>query len=356
MKINKSFLCAVVVSSLLLSSCTKSTTTTLEGNWVRRSDFSYSARAFAVSFVINNTAYVMGGYGAFVDSTGKSTLKSLNDLYVYNLTKDSWTKKADFPGTGRIYATGFSANGKGYVCLGQDDNGFYLKDCWEYDPTLDKWTKKANFGSTPRYGAIGFGIGTVGYVGTGFDGGYKRDFWKFDPTGGPDGTWTQLDGDIPGQSRMGACSFIINGKAYIVGGINNGNMVPDFSVYDPAQNTWTGLRKITNSITTETFDDLYTTITREWGSAFVMNSKGYLTLGDMNGNFGSAATTWQYDPATDLWLQMTTFEGSSRQGAVAFTLQDGSQDRGFITTGQSGSYRFSDLWEFMPNDTYNAND
>jgi len=32
------------------------------------------------------------------------------------------------------------------------------------------WKKKANFGGTKRYGAVGFSIGSKGYIGTGYDG------------------------------------------------------------------------------------------------------------------------------------------------------------------------------------------
>ena len=40
-------------------------------------------------------------------------------------------------------------------------------DFWEYDPTTNTWTQKANFGGTPRDGAVGFSIGSKGYIGTG---------------------------------------------------------------------------------------------------------------------------------------------------------------------------------------------
>ena len=52
----------------------------------------------------------------------------------------------------------------------------HYKDFWEYDPTANTWTQKADFGGTARKNAVGFSIGTKGYIGTGCDGSevYKR--------------------------------------------------------------------------------------------------------------------------------------------------------------------------------------
>jgi hypothetical protein len=40
------------------------------------------------------------------------------------------------------------------------------------------WTQKANFGGSARYGAYGFSIGLNGYIGAGFDGSDRDDFWS----------------------------------------------------------------------------------------------------------------------------------------------------------------------------------
>ena len=42
------------------------------------------------------------------------------------------------------------------------------KDFWEYDPAANTWTQKADFGGTARDGAVGFSIGSKGYIGTGY--------------------------------------------------------------------------------------------------------------------------------------------------------------------------------------------
>lgn len=44
-----------------------------------------------------------------------------------------WTQKANFSGTPRRGAFGFSISGKGYVGTGNNASTFY-NDLWEYDP------------------------------------------------------------------------------------------------------------------------------------------------------------------------------------------------------------------------------
>ena len=88
-----------------------------------------------------------------------------------------WTQKADFGGTARSGAVGFSIGSKGYIGTG----GIGVKDFWEYDSAINIWTQKADFGGTARSGAVGFSIGSKGYIGTGSTA--AKDFWEYDPAG-----------------------------------------------------------------------------------------------------------------------------------------------------------------------------
>src|SRR5206468_1140961 len=96
--------------------------------------------------------------------------------------QDTWTQKADFGGTARYAAVGFSIGSKGYIGTGTEI-GSNVQDIWEYDPTTNSWTQKADYGGGPRSHAAGFGIGSKGYIGTGetTDAILKKDFWEFDP-------------------------------------------------------------------------------------------------------------------------------------------------------------------------------
>src|SRR3972149_4634935 len=90
--------------------------------------------------------------------------------------QDIWVQKADFGGTGRYPATGFSMGTKGYIGTGYD--GSYRKDFWEWDQATNVWTQKADFYGI-RWAATGFSIGNKGYIGLGSDGvSYQQDFWE----------------------------------------------------------------------------------------------------------------------------------------------------------------------------------
>jgi N-acetylneuraminic acid mutarotase len=323
--------------AFLISGCTKNgtSTSTLAGNWVRRSDFEGKARTEAVASVASD-GKVYTGLG--FDGTNR-----LTDFWEYDATQDWWIPKDSFPGTARNSAVSFAAAGKVYVGLGFDGVN-YLKDFWQYDPSTDKWTQLADFPGSARYGAVAFSIGDKGYICSGYDGNYLKDFWQYDPA-----TDAWIKKISPGGSKRNeAVVFVINNKAYLCTGVNNGDYVNDMFVYDPASETWTEERKLTN-VSDQGYDDLYTTIVRTNAVAFSLNGKGYITTGLSSSYLNN---TWEYDPGTDQWTEKTAFEGTGRDGAIGFSVNN----RAFVGLGKSASLRFDDLREFLPDATYNQND
>ncbi len=195
--------------------------------WTQKADFAGGIeRNNAVGFSIDGKGYV--GTGFF----------NKKDFWEYDPSTDAWTQKADLPGVGRFSAVGFAINGKGYIGTGNNSSGSGnspLKDFWEYDPTTDTWTQKADFGGSPRGSAVGFSIDDKGYVGTGTDAG-KIDFWEYNPNLD---TWTQK-ADFEGSPRGGAVGFSIDNKGYVGTGRDNSfSLVNDFWEYDPITDTWT---------------------------------------------------------------------------------------------------------------------
>jgi N-acetylneuraminic acid mutarotase len=176
-----------------------------------------------------------------------------------------------------------------------------------------------------------------------FDGNYLKDLYQYDP-----GTniWTQK-ASLGGSKRSSATTFVLNDKIYVCSGSNNGSSLNDLWMYDAAADTWTEKRKISN-VSDEEYDDDYA-IQRSNAVAFTIGNYAFITTGE---NSSVVSTTWQYDPATDLWTAKTGFEGSSRVGAAAFTLNN----RGFILTGRSGSLSFDNMYEFDPAAEQNDND
>ncbi|SOD82509.1 Kelch repeat-containing protein [Spirosoma fluviale] len=300
----------------LLIGCNSSTTVSTLGDWTKRSAFEGVGRSGASSFVINNIAYM----GTGLDGSNQR----LQDFWAYDPAKNAWTQKANYGGLARYSGVGFSIGNKGYIGTGINLNSDRLKDFWSYDPTTNLWVKVADFGGTARYGSLAFGIGNKGYVATGNDGNYLKDMWAFDPTAN---TWTKV-ASYGGEKRIGGVAFVIEGKAYAGTGNNNGIAQRDWYVYDPATDTWT--QKL-DFLTDQA-------VQRSYGIGFAINGKGYVTLGDN-------VAVWEYNPATDIWAQLGSFEGSPRQNAVGFAIGN----KGYVTTGSaSGTSRFDDLWDFDP--------
>jgi len=58
------------------------------------------------------------------------------------------------------------------------------KDIWEYDPSTNTWTKKMDFPGNARSALGGTSIGNKGYIGLGvaLHGGSRyNDFWEYCP-------------------------------------------------------------------------------------------------------------------------------------------------------------------------------
>lgn len=324
---NRVIYAGVILTLIAFSGCSKNTTTTTLGNWIRRSDFDGNARSDAASFVISNKAYL---------GTGFDGQNRLNDFWEYDPDLNAWIQKADFPGAARSGAVGFAAAGNGYITTGYDGVN-YLGDCWKYDPNANTWARVSDFGGTARYAAAGFGIGDKGYLTSGYDGKYLKDFWEYDPASDQ---WT-IKVSSGGSKRMNASAFVINNIAYLFGGTDNGGLVSDFWAYDPSQDKWMQKRGIAN-ITDSSFDDTYTTIERDRAAAFVIGDTAYVATGE---NPSLINNVWEYSPNADLWTTRTAFQGSPRLGAVGFSVEN----RGFVATGGSGGTTvYDDLWEFQP--------
>lgn len=322
---------SVVIFGSILSSCSGSstTTTTLVGCWDKKSDFGGITRGNAVGFVIQEKAYVVGGYNADLN-------KRQNDMYQYDPAKNSWLVRAPFPGTARSQAVAFVINNKGYVGTGIDDASNRLKDFYEYDPAINQWRKIADF-VDGRYGAIAFSVSNRGYVGGGYNGNGQSDVWEYKPDGN---TWEARSNFS--SKRVNACSFVIGNSAYVLGGSSNNITVKSVEQYDPANDVWTPkLQLIQRDLTGAT---IVQPNSRDFAGAFSIDGYGYITCGSIGGS--PLGDTWQYNPTSDTWVQYYSLnkEAASRDGAVSFAIGL----NGYTTTGRSGNTRFDDCWVFIP--------
>ena len=280
--------------------------------WTQKADFGGTGRDAAVGFSIGGKGYVGTGNNG---STGK-------DFWEYDPITDCWTQKAYFAGTGRLGAVGFSIGGKGYIGTGHDSSTLDRKDFWEYDPALNTWTQKADFGGPEREFAIGFSIGSKGYVGMG--GGWSppyyyysayQDFWEYDPALD---TWTRK-ADYGGGPTGGGVGFSIGGKGYAGTGVG-------FWEYDPALDSWTRKADFTGG-------------TRSGAVGFSIEGKGYVGTG-RDSSMNNTNDFREYDPTADTWVRKADFGGLGRAWSVGFSI------------GSKGYVGTSDFWEYDPSYLY----
>jgi N-acetylneuraminic acid mutarotase len=198
-------------------------------------------------------------------------------FWEYTFKTNTWVAKAAYPGP-YIHngATSFSVGNRGYVVGGYQYNGSPewdkgLRDTWEYNPDANSWGQKANLPPfMNRIKATGFSIGDKGYIvnGQSYYGVYTlaKDLIQYDPVANQ---W-QVKAPFPGDARVNTTVFVIDGKAYAGGGIDNNGTFKDFYKYNPTTNSWTQIAA------------------SPFGSrgGFSINSKGYVIFNSNNNTYG----------------------------------------------------------------------
>ncbi len=304
------------------------------GNWTDGIPFKGYERSGAILFTIGEVAYVGLGYDGD---------DYLDDIYAYNHELGYWQEIAAFPGVLRESAVAFSIGDKGYVGLGynRDADIEELSDFWEYNSTTNTWTRLNDFAGGARYNAISFAINGDGFVGTGYDGGNTLgDFWKYNPV---EDSWTEIQ-SFPGRKREEALAFVVGGRAYVCTGRNNGVYNSDFVRFDPTTLTWTDIEPDDDA---DYYDAFEAAVRRHSAVSFVLNDRVFITTG-ISSSGSTDNRVYEYYPATQEWVERTSFEGTGRSQAIGFV----SQGHAFVGTGTSGSRRFDDVWEFKPDEEY----
>lgn len=249
-------------------------------------EFAGTGRQGAVSFSIGSKGYI--GLGNQDENT------VFSDMWEFDPTDSSWTKKSNFPGTVRMAPSGFYIGNKGYVVNGLCD----CNDFWEYDPAVDKWTRRADFPVSGVYYTATFVINGRGYVGTGIiNGNLTNDFWEYDPDLDQ---WIKK-ANFPGASVDAAGGFTIENKGYFVGGNLPFSYSKSLWEYDPYADKWS-----------QKSDAPFYTFAPV---AVSMNNKIYVGEG-----FGGFNQLWSYIPGTDSWKKTVDNFGESRGGAKAFVI------------------------------------
>lgn len=320
----------------------------LLGNWVLLSTMNGSKRSQATGTTVEVGGVEYGFIGTGLDNDGDP----LVDFWKYNPLlggSGSWEPVADFPGIARWDATSFSLNGKLYVGAGYTDIAGqdaktveYLKDFYMYDPSTDQWTAIDDLPTSAvgLRGCTSFVLDNKAFVCFGHDG--KNEYKEIYVFDGATQSWAPNVTTFPGQKLKGAAAFVIDDLAYVGAGVSNGSYRKEFYSFDGEN--WTKLHALISDDNDDYSkdDDYDNNIVRSYTATFVMNGCGYFATATM----GSASqSVWEYRPSDDRWVEKTSFEGASRNGAVGFTING----VGFVATGGSSAAVYDDIWRFEPN-------
>lgn len=201
------------------------------GIWRKLTDFPYPVWG-AVSFVIDDKAYVGTGWKCDNETGGCSVVK---DLYQFNpeeglidssgLPMGKWIAMSTMPTTsGRAHAIGFAINNKGYIATGviPGNNGGHSAGVYEFTPDnlTGSWKRKDNFSGAARQKAVSFVIREKAYITMGSNatvlGNFAtfNDLWEYDSRAD---IWTQKS-DVDEFNMDSATSFTIDAKGYLYGG------------------------------------------------------------------------------------------------------------------------------------------
>jgi N-acetylneuraminic acid mutarotase len=166
----------------------------------------------AIGFHDKNYGYIFGG----VAPNGIVFRTSTNKYYRFDPISNSWEEYGIFSEFSEylLHPAGFKINNEFYFGGGQVNTAEkYNSNFWKFNPLTNSWDDIAEFPGTPRKGAVGFSKDGFGYIGLGFNEnhGKLKDFWKYDPS---QNQWRRV-ADLPASAREGAISAEVNGRAFI---------------------------------------------------------------------------------------------------------------------------------------------
>ena len=260
-------------------------------------------RKGSTPFTLNGYGHVCGGS----PGTSFGIWEFLSDHWAYDPEADHWKPMAFSWWLTRSLSLAFAENGKAYVLTGGQPDLFEGQPAVsvEYDLQTNSWQVMQVPSQIYRYDAVGFWINGKGYVGMGVSSYWPElifsdDLWEFDPE---QDSWAPKAA-FPGSARSGSRSFVLLGKAYVVGGDSTpgpGGIVNETWEYDPVADTWQQRASIPGPL-------VGTAIT-----ATHIGDKGYVCTNE---------ALWEYDPMLDLWQPRTPPPVPFNNTSFAFSVGD----------------------------------
>lgn len=232
----------------------------------------------------------------------------------------------DYPGLGRDDASVFVIGNKAYVGIGYM-SGFVLgQDFYCFDSNTNTWQAVAQFPGEPRMYATSFTLNGNGYVvgGIGANNTVYTDVWQYNPS---NNSWAQLPTSLPGTLRRGMQAAIWNDHAYMFFGKDT---------YNLHKQVW----KFDGSIWSQLPD--FPSIARFQSADVQVDSMVYFV-----GGFDLSIRTqevWRFNLQTESWTQLADFPGEDRWYARGFVFNH----KIYIGTGWAEAGYVDDFWSYEP--------
>ena len=224
-----------------------------------------------VSFVWNNKIY----FGLGINSSGPIRI-----FKIFDPVTNVWSQGPTIPVnmSSRASAGCTFSNGVAYFALGT--SGPFITDTWSLDVATMTWKQLPSFTSGSIW-PICFEVNNTVYVGQPrYELGVIK---KYLPSSN---TWQNVTSNFP--QIQGALCFTIGSFTYVAGGLSpTGFGLKTNYKFDPN----------TNSVTQLSDNPSFFGLSQSSGSCGVLNGKGYVIY---------LQHFYQYDPATDTWLDLNS--------------------------------------------------
>ncbi len=295
--------------------------------WIAKASFSGLGRTGAVAFTVGERAYI--GLGGSLNPN-KTVSNVYKDLWEYNPDNNSWTQKADYPGSGGFLATSLSFGNGGIVCGGSNNIGSVKNDCYVYYPSGNYWIQKASMPVVNEAGA-GFSDGSyLGYIVCPGPGNNNATNFTYQYDYGQD-IWTPKT-SFPGGTTYRPMSFNIGNRYFV------GNSTGNFWEYKNTTDTWVVRSQVTNP--TNYFPD--------GSSSFSIGDTAYIA---------SATDLFSYVGSTNLWsyrAQPTIYNSASTTySLIGYPTAFSIANKGYLGLGfdiaSTNKTVLRDFFEYSPN-------
>lgn len=257
--------------------------------WTPEPDYPHFPREGTCSFVLGDSAYVVGGANLLMGNN-----VHYGHVWRYDPNTLTWAQRSSTPA--QVYAgIGFALNGYGYVVRGYQTP----RRLYRYDALADSWTNMGPLPGSSEFLGHAVVLDTMAYLINTWSG----SMYAYAPTAN---TWTQVTAP---SGILVIAAFGVNGTMYAV---NNAGQT---YAYDPLLDMWT--QKATVPVVG----------TSDWRS-FTIYGQAYMTCG-LDLGTGVINTVYRYDPWADAWSTTLTFPGTPAILGSSFTVND----RGYLCGG-----------------------